>query len=143
MEVFFRGFDDDVGAAGEPYSAHSAQLVGGEPLRLAAGFERSVSRGKRTASGDSLVERRHCAAPLLYTWPTSPSARPHLLFIYLFMSSRANPFTLHTTFSTPSHITGNHGGHGRSLSPLLFFFPPPGHLSPAPPLADAYYRQRT
>lgn len=39
-------------------------------------------------TGDSQVERRYCAAPLLYSWPTSPSARHITLYIYLLCPRR-------------------------------------------------------
>lgn len=118
----FQGVDDDMGAVGEPYSAHSAQLVGWGTTPTRRGFGTLGLSGKtnrdwRQPSRASLLRRTFVVH--LANLSERP---PHLLFIYLFMSSTANPFTLHTTFSTPNHITGNHGGHGRSISPLLFFF---------------------
>jgi hypothetical protein len=63
----------------------SAGEGGGTPLRVAAGLERSVVRGKTNRDwGHSLVERPSCAAPLLYTWSTSPSAR-HIYFLYIYL----------------------------------------------------------
>jgi hypothetical protein len=100
----------DVGAVGEPYSGYSAQLVG-RTRSLAARLESPGTPGKRTVIGDSQVERLYCAAPLLYTGSTSPSAR-HITFYIFILSSMANPFSLHTTFSTPKII--EYGGHGRS-----------------------------
>ena len=87
MEVFW---GIDVGAVDDPYSAYSAQLVwnGDHSPRVWNG--RPLLE-KRTVTGDSQVEHPHCAAPLLYTWSTSPSAR-HLAFYIFILSSIAIPF---------------------------------------------------
>jgi hypothetical protein len=132
MGVAWKSFEGpliDVGAVDEPYSAYSAWLVG---RPLAAGLERSGSPWKtnRDWTGDSQVERLYCAAPLLYTWSTSPSARLFTFYIFI-MSSTPNPFTLHTAFSTPKSLACR-AWYVLILLLFILLVPPPSPL-----LADA------
>jgi hypothetical protein len=124
----------NVGAVDEPYSAYSAQQLVRD--HLAAGLERpgSPEKTNRDWTGDGQVERPDCAAPLLYTCSTSPSARHITFYIYLLCPRRRILLRCILPFRLRNHW---HGGHGRSsfYDPrslaLLFFIllvPPPLHF---------------